>query len=611
MPKLGQRSPGCTIPIQMIEEHFEKRMVGDNTEFSPDPDLLKDFAPQDGAQLEEPISSNAVWYRLLKMGNTAPGPDGISYQELKRVDPNATILTQIFQMRAVPPSWKESSSILVHKKGDAEDLGNWRPITLGNTIAKLYTAVLADKLRRWAATTGQLSKAGLHGVRGSAIEETKRTSRQACFAWLDLENAFGSVPHENLFNVLDAFSIPKKIRTLLGTTLPIPFKRGVKQGCPGSPTLFNVAIEVIVCTLASMAKDHGVCLLGHYVSVLAYADDLLIMVKDKESLQAPLDTTGDLAGKIGLHFKGPKCATLHLDCRKKRTTLTRTFCIQEQPISAMREEDTYCHLGVPTGFIKTRNPEEAIKGINEDAEKIHSSLLAPWQKIDATKTFVYTRLDFILRGSPIHKTFREVDLLMKRLGKKWPGLPLQASNEVLFIPPSKGGAGIHFYTTLSHIYINFERVCYGMITVEKRAQKSAPSKRIKKKTPRSDSTALEESKHSTQPAAQEPISSETPTGLPVELDQQNTPAPCENTPLQHPSLHSRQSPLVQQEEATDNLRLPVVNSDPPNVQTPQVLDSVDLQAAAPPDDPAHLPQDTPVTPPPASQPVDELQQRPP
>ncbi|UYV72471.1 hypothetical protein LAZ67_9003275 [Cordylochernes scorpioides] len=283
---LGQRSPGCTIPIQMIEEHFEKRMVGDNTEFSPDPDLLKDFAPQDGAQLEEPISSNAVWYRLLKMGNTAPGPDGISYQELKRVDPNATILTQIFQacfqMRAVPPSWKESSSILLHKKGDAGDLGNWSP-------------------SRWAKRSQNSTPRSWR----SAIEETKRTSRQACFAWLDLENAFASVPHEHIFNVLDAFGVPEK---------PIPFKRGVKQGCPGSPTLFNVAIEVIVCTLASMAKDHGVCLLGHYVSVMAYADDLLIMAKDKESLQALLDTTGDLAGKIGLHFKGPKCATLHLDC---------------------------------------------------------------------------------------------------------------------------------------------------------------------------------------------------------------------------------------------------------------------------------------------------------
>ncbi|UYV62281.1 hypothetical protein LAZ67_1008430 [Cordylochernes scorpioides] len=122
----------------------------------------------------------------------------------------------------------------------------------------------------------------------------------------------------------------------------------------------------------------------------------------------------------------------------------------------MREEDTYCHLGVPTRFNKPRNPGEAIKGIKEDVEKINNSLLTTWQKIDATKTFVYTRLDFILRGSLIHKTsFREVDLLIKRLGKKWPGLPLQASNEVLFIPPSKGGAGIHFYTTLSHIYIRY------------------------------------------------------------------------------------------------------------------------------------------------------------
>ncbi|UYV71363.1 hypothetical protein LAZ67_8002753 [Cordylochernes scorpioides] len=138
MPEiLGQRVTGCIVPIQMIENHFEKHTVGDNIEFSPDRDLHKDFAPKDGTLLEELISSNEVWYRLLKMGNTAPGQDGISYQELRRVDPNATILTQIFQacfqMRAVPPSWKESSSILFHKKGNADDLGNWRLISLGNT----------------------------------------------------------------------------------------------------------------------------------------------------------------------------------------------------------------------------------------------------------------------------------------------------------------------------------------------------------------------------------------------------------------------------------------------------------------------------------------------
>ncbi|UYV84523.1 hypothetical protein LAZ67_X002444 [Cordylochernes scorpioides] len=119
-----------------------------------------------------------------------------------------------------------------------------------------------------------------------------------------------------------------------------------------------------------------------------------------------------------------------------------TFCIQEQSL-AIREEDTYCHLGGPTGHRKFKYPEETIMNIKEDLEKIYNSLLDSWQMIDATKTFIYPRLDFIIRGSPIQKTsFKEVDLLIRRLGKKWLGLLQRASNEVLFIPSSKGRAGI-------------------------------------------------------------------------------------------------------------------------------------------------------------------------
>ncbi|UYV62243.1 hypothetical protein LAZ67_1008340 [Cordylochernes scorpioides] len=72
-------------------------------------------------------------------------------------------------------------------------------------------------------------------------------------------------------------------------------------------------------------------------------------------------------------------------------------------------------------------------------------------------------------------------------------------------------------------------------TVEKLAQKSAPSTRSKK-TPGSDTAALEEPEHSTQPAAQEPISSETPTGPPVELDQQNPPPRGHRGNSLHPRL---------------------------------------------------------------------------
>ncbi|UYV62283.1 hypothetical protein LAZ67_1008433 [Cordylochernes scorpioides] len=110
------------------------------------------------------------------------------------------------------------------------------------------------------------------------------------------------------------------------------------------------------------------------------------------------------------------------------TTLPTTFCIQEQPISAMREEDTYCHLGVPTNFNKSRNPKKP----SRESRKM-------WKK----STRANLEEDRRHQDLRLHKTaFREVDLLIKRLGKKWPGLPLQASNEVLFIPPSKGGVGM-------------------------------------------------------------------------------------------------------------------------------------------------------------------------
>ncbi|UYV75839.1 hypothetical protein LAZ67_13001542 [Cordylochernes scorpioides] len=172
------------------------------------------------ASLEEPISSNEVWYRLLKIGNPAPGPDGISYQKLRMVDPNASILTKIFQacfqMRALSKAQKD----FMEFEGCLEH----------NFVVQ------------------------------SAIEETRRTSRQACFSWLDLENALGSVAHEHIFNVLNVFGVPKKIITIfrdmytdsstsiktpLEVTSRIPFKRGVKQGCPGNLTLFNVAKEKI------------------------------------------------------------------------------------------------------------------------------------------------------------------------------------------------------------------------------------------------------------------------------------------------------------------------------------------------------------------------------
>ncbi|UYV84651.1 hypothetical protein LAZ67_X002952 [Cordylochernes scorpioides] len=220
-----------------------------------------------------------------------------------------------------------------------------------------------------------------------------------------------------------------------------------------SPIAFNLYIESIVRTLENLGRNLGFKDFYKITTTLAYADDPILVVdkgvirigvtRNKEALDTLLDALSDQAAKAGLRMKPQKCATLHLLCRGRRRVLPTPFKIEGAPAPAMTKDESYLHLGVPTGFAKFRSLSKALQDLETEVEKIDESLLTPWQKIDVIKTFVYPKLDFILRGAPIHKTnFGKIDRLITFLANKWLNLPKRASNEVLFIPPSQGGAGL-------------------------------------------------------------------------------------------------------------------------------------------------------------------------
>ena len=104
--------------------------------------------------------------------------------------------------------------------------------------------------------------------------------------WLDLTNAFGSIPHRSLFRTLRWAGLNEKtiyvIRRLYdGNTTSvrcgseytpdIPISAGVKQGCPLSPAIFKLALEPILRATAQQEKGYKL----HDVSidVLAYTDE--------------------------------------------------------------------------------------------------------------------------------------------------------------------------------------------------------------------------------------------------------------------------------------------------------------------------------------------------
>ncbi|GFT50095.1 retrovirus-related Pol polyprotein from type-1 retrotransposable element R2 [Trichonephila clavipes] len=96
------------------------------------------------------------------------------------------------------------------------------------------------------------------------LKEARRDNQDRFLAWLDISNAFGSVPHEVIINALVANGVDHDFVSLMsntymnsilrvfagdGLTDPIVIKRGVKQGCPLKGILFNLAINQVLRTV--------------------------------------------------------------------------------------------------------------------------------------------------------------------------------------------------------------------------------------------------------------------------------------------------------------------------------------------------------------------------
>ncbi|KAG6924690.1 hypothetical protein G0U57_016740, partial [Chelydra serpentina] len=158
----------------------------------------------------------------------------------------------------------------------------------------------------------------------TVIQAARRSSRQCAIAWLDPINAFGSIPHHHIFATLGEFGMPETFIQILrvlckdcttticatdGETDAIPIRCGVKQGCPLSPIIFNLAMEPLIRAISSGTS--GFDLHSKRISVLAYTDALALVADSSENLQGMLVVASRATEWMGLHFNPKKWASLH------------------------------------------------------------------------------------------------------------------------------------------------------------------------------------------------------------------------------------------------------------------------------------------------------------
>jgi hypothetical protein len=328
--KLYSRTPSKIISPKLVkqsETDVQENEI-ESTEIEDEEEEQENFPPILNREIEVAISD-------LKK-ERAPGPDKITNDLIKIFAQELIpVLVDLFnwmvEKEQIPEQWKIVEIILLHKKGDRESIGNYRPISLNAGLYKMFSKIIKNRCYQQLDQNQGREQAGFRKgysttdhlfVINQLIEKCNEYNIEINLLLVDFYKAFDSVDLQYLWSALKRQGINSKMIRIIKEMYrnargyvkldkkgpEFNLEKGVKQGDPLAPNLFNCSLEEVFRNLGW--EEKGIKINGEWLNNLRFADDTVLIAQSREDLQAMLDEFEEKSREAGLEINVEKTVLL-------------------------------------------------------------------------------------------------------------------------------------------------------------------------------------------------------------------------------------------------------------------------------------------------------------